>query len=1209
MYLNFAKKSGIWVYYAKKSLLIMNFSAILLLVVVMQVSASSMGQTVNVNVKNVPLSSVLKEIRHQTGYDFFYSKDLLKDAKMISLSCKNTTIEKVLDSCLSGLPITYEIKDKVVLFRKKEDVTVPVDYSVPPITLTGRITDSTGNPLKGATIRLKRTPTVIGTDSNGEFTMPGLKAGDVIIISFVGYQTREIVVSGEPSHYLNIVLKAEINKLTEIAVVSNGYQTLSKERSTGSFGKPDMSLVYERSFSMNILQRLDGLVPGLVINNSPGATQNPILVRGLTTVGTEVIPGLGIYGNGTNRNPLYVVDGIPITDINTINPQDVADVTVLKDATAASIWGARAANGVIVINTKKGSTGGKLKVQYDAFLNFQGKPNTNYYPGMSSRDLIKNAEEIFDPETYTWGSLTDYPSSGMPPHEVILYNRYRGLISSEQATKSLDSLSAIDNRKQIRDLLYTNALLSNQTLSVAGSTKLYSFYGSFAYTRNNSYQPGNNTNTYKLNLRQGFSAGPHIHFDLVTDLTNTLSNAKRPVTADSRFYPYQLFRDANGHHLSMSYMGTLSDSIRQDYQERSGINLDYIPLDELNYGYTKSNMLNTRNILNVNISLVKGLSFSGTYGYINGNTRQESYDDIKSYKMRYELLQFTVAPSTSASPVYYLPTTGGTFATSNSTSRSWTVRNLLNYTNSWNESQHQLTLLAGQEVQEQRTLGNTSQVRGYNLQLQSYSMLDYQTLSTIGVAGTVIPNYGVVSLLDENIFSQTETISRFRSYFANGAYTYDRKYSINGSFRIDKSNLFGLDKSAQNKPVWSVGVKWELSNEGFLSGASWINNLAFRTTYGLSGNAPSPGTSASFDILSKYSSAYLPNGAGLYISSPANRNLSWESTKTTNFGLDFSVLNNIVSGSLDIYNKATSNLLGYMPTNALTGYSSVTGNVGDLSNKGIELSLTTINIKKGAFKWSTMLNVSYNKNKLVNVTSAYNTTEGYLRIYQSYVKGYPAYSVFAYQYMGLDDLGDPQIKLQDGTVTKSPYVSSTADVQYKGTTQPKVNGGLTNIFNYGKWMLSANAVFNLGHVMRREGNLLYTGAPTHSNFSGNFHSDFGKRWRTAGDEKTTNIPSYVSDSYTSYSRRDVNYYTYGDINVVSAAFVKLRDISLSYSLPSYILKKLRAEQIVLRSQVSNIMLWKANKYGIDPEFQDGNFGSLTMPAGQKTFTVGINAQF
>jgi TonB-linked SusC/RagA family outer membrane protein len=1208
MYLKFARKSGIWVSYAKKMLLVMNFSTMLLLSVVMQVSARSLGQTVTINVKNAPVTAILKEIRNQTGYDFFYDKSILSDARLLTLSSTNTPIEKVLDSCLSGLPITYEIKDKAVLLKKKEASPLPL-ISELPVTLTGRITDSVGTPLRGASIRLKKSSRLIQADNNGEFTLTAVYPGDVVIFSFVGYCSQEITVSSKTPPHLAIVLKAEINKLTEIAVVSNGYQTLPKERSTGSFGKPEMSLVYDRSFSMNILQRLDGLVPGLTINNSPSASQNPILIRGLTTVGTELYPGLGIYGSGTDRNPLYVVDGIPVTDINIVNPQDVADITVLKDATAASIWGARAANGVIVINTKKGNVDGRLKVQYDAFVNFQGKPNTDYYPGMNSRDFIKNSEEIFDPVTYDWGQLSASPLAGIAPHQVIMYNRYRGVISAAQAQSSLDSLSGIDNRKQIKDLLYTNAMISNQTLSVSGGTRLYSFYGSAAYTRTNSYQPGNHTNAYKLNLRQAFAAGPRVHFDLITDLGTNQSDAKRPVTADSRFLPYQLFRDGNGHNLSMPYTGSLSDSLRMDYQARSGINLDYIPLDELNYGYTTSNQINTRNLLNANVDLGKGLSFSGTYGYTTGTTKGESYDDIKSYKMRMELLQFTVAPTVGVDPVYYLPTTGGTFATSNAKSTSWTVRNQLNYNKDWNNLRHRLTMLAGQEVQEQRSVSTSSMVRGYNTELQTYTMLDYQTLSTVGVAGTVMPNAWIVSLLGDNLFSRNELLSRFRSYYANGSYTYNSKYALNASFRIDKSNLFGVDKSAQNKPVWSVGGKWIMSSEPFLSNVSWLNSLAIRSTYGLSGNAPSPGTSASFDILTTYPSTYLPNGAGLAISSPANKKLSWESTKTINAGLDFSVLNNSISGSVDVYKKATSNLLGYMPVSALTGYTNVTGNVGDLDNQGVELTLTTINVRTKQFSWTTMLNASYNKNKLINVTSAFNSTSGSSRIYQSYVKGYAAYSLFAYKYKGLDNEGDPQIELSDGKTTKTPYVATTGDIRYQGTTQPVVNGGFTNIFTLRSWTLSANAVFNLGHVMRREPNLLYTGNPTHSNFSGNLHKDFASRWKKPGDENSTNIPSYVADSYTSYSRRDVSYYTYGDVNVVSAAYAKLRDVSLSYSLPAFLLKKMRASQVQLRAQVSNIMLWKANKYGIDPEFQDATNGVQTMPVGQKAFTVGINAKF
>ncbi|WP_143150746.1 SusC/RagA family TonB-linked outer membrane protein [Chitinophaga sancti] len=317
----------------------------------------------------------------------------------------------------------------------------------------------------------------------------------------------------------------------------------------------------------------------------------------------------------------------------------------------------------------------------------------------------------------------------------------------------------------------------------------------------------------------------------------------------------------------------------------------------------------------------------------------------------------------------------------------------------------------------------------------------------------------------------------------------------------------------------------------------------------------------------------------------------------------------LTNSNIDVYKKSTDNLLGYMPVSALTGYTSVTGNVGSLENKGIELTLTTANIKGKQFSWTTLLNASYNKNKLTNVTSAINTTLGDVRIYQSYVKGYAAYSVFAYKYMGLDEEGDPRIGLKDGTTTKTSYTAATDDIPYKGTTQPVINGGLTNVFTFRSWTLSANAVFSLGHVMRREVNQLFTGNPLHGVLTGNFHQEFANRWKQPGDEQRTNIPGYVSDTYTSYSRRDVNYYIYGDVNVISAAYAKLRDISLSYSLPAFILKKLHASQIQLRTQVSNIMLWKANKYGIDPEFQDANNGLQTMPVGQKAFTVGINAKF
>lgn len=1212
MYLKFNRNAGL-LPHARKLMLIMKLSAILLTAIALQASARTMSQTVTLNVRNESLANVIREIRVQSGYDFFFSSDLMQKTIPVTLQVKNAGIEEVLKKCLAGLPITYHIENRVVMLKEAAEVKT-ANYAAflpPPQEVKGRITDSAGMPLEGAAVRLKKESKTVYTNSRGEFTLSGASGGMDIVVSYIGYTTRELTVPENYEGVLAIVLRTDVNKLSEISIVSNGYQVLPKERSAGSFGKPDMAIVNSRTFSMSAIQRMEGLVPGLVINNTPGATLNPILVRGLTTVGTEVVPGLGLYGAGTDRSPLYVVDGIPITDPNMINPQDIADMNVLRDATAASIWGARAANGVIVITTRKGNSNSRIKVQYDAFANFQGKPNINYYPGMNSRQMIAAAEEIFDDNLFPWASSVSYPdySFGMPPHEKLLYDLKKDAATAQAARKSLDSLGGIDNRQQIKDLLYQNAFLSNQTLSVSGGQQQYSFYGSLSYTRNRDYMPGSGSNAYKINLRQNLALGSRINFDLVTDITNTFGSAKRPVSVDSRFYPYQLFRDASGRNLDMAYMKALSDSVRMDYQNRSKINLGYVPLDELNYGYTKTEQLFNRNVLNVKVKLLEGLSFSGTYGYSKTTTKREAYDDKKSYDVRYELVQFTVAPTANSTPVYYLPTTGGTFASSNVNLNSWTIRNQLNYDKSWNKLKHQLTLLAGQEIQEQKTVALSSKVRGYNDQLQSYMLLDYVTLSAMGVPGTIIPNAWFTSILNEDYFGRSESLSRFRSYYANGAYTYNRKYSLNGSLRFDKSNLFGIDQSAQNRPVWAAGTKWNIASEDFMTDVSFVNNLALRATYGVAGNAPIPGTAASADILARYPSTLLPNGGGYYIATPANRKLTWESTKTLNLGVDFSLANNRLSGSVDFYEKKTTDMLGYLTANALTGYASVLGNVGDMYNKGIELSLTTINISGRNFRWSSMVNMSYNKNKITRVAPAYATTSGSTRMYQQYVPGYAAFAVFAYKYAGLDNVGDPQIYLADGTVSKTPYITTPDDVKYAGTTQPVWSGGFSNTFSYKGWSVNANIILNMGHVMRRETNSLFTGRPSHALFGGNFNKEFNDRWKKAGDETSTSIPAYVADANTSYSRRDVSYYQYADINVISAAYAKLRDISLSYQLPAAFSRKIRAEQVVLRAQLTNLMLWKANKYGIDPEFNDATFGNLSMPVAQKSVAIGINVKF
>ena len=1186
-------------------ILTMKLITLLLFTAVLQVSASTYAQQVSLSEKNAPLEQVFYKIRAQTGYDILFTTSLLKGSKPVTIKVTNGSLNEVLKQVFKGQPLEYSIEDKsVVVFEKQKTVLEKItDLFAVTVDVKGQVvSDSTRAPLIGANVRSKANRAVVTTDVNGAFTLRNVEIGTVLEISYIGFVTQQVIVTKENAANVNIILKNDVSRLQEVSIVSNGYQTIAKERSAGSFAKPDLTIVANRSTSMNILQRLDGLIPGLTINNAPGQAGSNYLIRGITTVSTSPLP-------------LYVVDGIPIADVSNINPQDIADITVLKDATAASIWGSRAANGVIVIITKRGIRGEKVRVTYDAFVNFQGKPDLNYFPVLNSQQFIQAARETFDPVAYPYTSVTlPTAGAGLAPHEIILYNQNLGKITAAQANSSLDSLASISNSQQIKDLFYRNAMLMNHTFSVSGGQKNYAFYGSAAYTDSRNNRPGQSNKSYKINIRQDFNVGKRIRLGLITDLTNNVGSSPRNITVTNQFYPYQLFQDNAGNNISMPYMTSLPDAVRLDYEARSRINLNYNPLDEVNYGYNKTDLLLSRNIFNVNVKLIDGLSYTGTYSFIKSTSRTRDYDDRNSFRVRAQTAQFTVAPTAASTPVYNLPNIGGNYQVSNANQRNWTVRNQLDYNKSWNNGLHQLTLLAGQEVQELFNVINLSSIKGWDPLLQTGSLINYSTLNA-GLANPVWPGIlgANISQLNDPIFGQSEVLSRFNSYFGNLAYTFNHKYAINGSYRVDKSNNFGLNTAAQNKPVWSVGGKWAIGEENFIKNVTWLDNLALRATYGIAGNPPIPGTAASYDIVSSTSNSFLPNGRGLQIATPANRSLTWEGSTTINLGVDVAVLHNRLSAAIDVYQKKTKDLLGYLPTNSLTGYPTIYGNLGDLENKGVELSLTSINMRTPAFTWSTTLNGAYNKNLITSlniVTTPISTGSG--RVAQQFTTGYPGYAVFAYEYAGLDNLGDPQIRLADGTVTKALNASKPDDIKFMGTTQPKWSGGLSNNFTYKSFGLNLNAIFNLGHVMRRDVNNFYSTRLTHSSTSGGFttgnvHADFIDRWRQPGDELTTNIPSFVANP-TIAARRDINYYTLADINVISASFVKMRDITFTYSLPQSFIKKIHAEGIMLRAQVSNLMLWKANKDGIDPEFQNGSAGYRTLRTGQGTVSFGLNVR-
>ncbi|WP_165825341.1 SusC/RagA family TonB-linked outer membrane protein [Pedobacter yonginense] len=1181
---------------------IMKLTTFILIVSMMQVSAAGFAQRLNLKKNSISLEKVFLEIRKQTGYDVFFENTKLKTSTLINADFDNATLETVMNKIIGTNPLAYTISDKTIVLRDKETGFLEkITNYFNRADVRGRVVDSTGMPLPGANIRLKNGKASVYSNSNGEFTMTGVDPGSIIVITYIGYLTREVTVTAENANNLRVVMAFDTNKLAEVAIVSNGYQTISKERSAGSFTSVDMNVVSNRSTSMNVLQSLDGLVPGLVVNNAPNRSQ--LLIRGISTTG-------GTTGTGTTAQPLYVVDGlaVPIITANdnipdivlSINPQDVESITVLKDATAASIWGARAANGVIVITTKKGKFGSKLRINYNGFVNFQGKPDLDYANLLNSRQFVETAKEIFTPAyfaQYPYATVNTVIGGGIYPLEYLYYNN--GFAPSQT---QLDALANTDNRQQIKDLLYRDAMLSNHSISLTGGSDKYAFYGSATYTNTVSSVPGEKNNTYKINVNQDFKINKALSLHLLTDFTNLRSSSKRNPQSGSSdidyfFTPYQLFQDASGNNLSIPFMTGYSNDVLTNAQARSRINLDYNPLNEFEYGNTLRDGLLARINGGFKLNIIKGLRAEGTYGYIKGKNKVRDYESPQSYTVRKEVATFTVAADPTVVPKYYLPNTtsplsGGRLTNLNGEQTKWDIRHQLIY--DLNMGKHALTVLAGQEAQEQFSSSTTTRVRGFDDILLTSQTVDFVTIGAL-LPNTVLPNFSSVgSTMANDSFSTNETTSRYTSYYANLGYTYNSKYTFNASWRNDQSNLFGKDKAAQNKPIYAFGGKWTISNEEFMKPVAWIQSLALRATYGITGNSPEVGIAASQDIIRGSSSPFFQGNTGTSIVTPGNPDLSWERTATTNLGLDFSILRNRLSASIDVYDKKSTNLLGIIFPNSFTGFPlGITGNQGTITNKGIEVNLSSENIRSQNFNWQTRWTFAYNKSTMVEISNFTQATTGAAQVNASIKLGYPAYALFAYQYGGLDNTGAPQVILADGSVSKNPTITKADDLLYMGTQQPVYNGGLTNNFQYKNFTLSANMVYNLGHVMRRPRNLSYGGQ-----FRRNVSVDFLSRWKVPGDEAFTDIPAFRT---TSTPAVETNYFTLGDVNVISASFVKLRDITLFYDLPKFLASKIKAQGVTFRAQVSNVMLWTKNKYGVDPEF----LGAVA-PYNQNTFTIGAN---
>ena len=1159
----------------------------------------------NLNMKNATVEKVVGEIKKQSNFDFIYDANMISKLPRVTLDVKDATIESVLEACLKGTKVWYKIDKNVIMLVPSKEVHPKTDTEKkdPKLEINGKVTDEDGIPLPGATVMEEGTMNGTTTDVNGNFTFSVSGTASSLKVSFIGFESQTIEVGNKTQ--FNIVLKESTMALSEVVIT--GYQSISKERSAGSFAVVKGNSIQDRANNRdNILESMEGLVPGLSVNMSADADDNKYLIRGITSI-------------NSNRTPLFVIDGVPssaATVESMLNGSDIESVTVLKDATAASIWGSRSANGVIVITTKKGTKNGKLNISYNGGFTYKGKPDYSYQDQMDSKTFIKNVTELFDPSTFTGSYADAYPwderNESIKPifaYEIPLYQYYLGEITLAERDAILNQLASQDRQKQYEKYFMSNAYLTNHTISFSGGNDVHDFYVSLGY-KGQQGSAKDHTDNYSIYAKENLNITKWMKLDLILNASSGQSKSHlAPYNYDAvgaisfTSLPYAIFYDASGN--PISYTTTLyNQATITGAEEISGINLDWYPVDDYKATTQESKSNNIRVNAGLTINLFKGLKYEGRFQYASLNSNGETYQPQETFAVRLDRVM-----ATTMDGVAHLPKKGGYFRTTDSYNTSYTIRNQLSYDNSFGpDKKHQITALIGSEINQNKTASHGISMRGYDSQTMQVVPYNEYFVSQTGVENPLIVQ---LEGFDTNKFSRTnysqaEMVSRFVSFYSNAAYTYNNKYTLNGSLRVDQSNLFGSDPSVQYKPIWSLGTAWNMTKEKFMENVSFVDYLSLRLSYGFSGNSPKPGMGGPFNLIEAVTDAnYSEFGLGYFISSPANDKLTWEKTRTVNIGFDFSVLKNKLSGSFNLYSKKTTGLFATTKINSTSGYNSVLANIGELTNKGFELSLNSSNITTNNFSWNTNFTLAYNKNKLVKmyIEPAYG---GYASaVTNNYIKGRPAQAISAFEWAGLDPAdGAPRAYDSQGNIIRSVNDIDSLGVHYKGTAIAPWTGALTNTFRYKNFELSCLFIYNIGNKMHNDPNTQYTG-----HIAGNLGNDFDKRWRNPGDENTTNVPSYYFENNPNILESDYIFlYRYADINVLDASYIKLRELSFGYNMPKDICRKMNAERVKISVQATNLWLIAFNKEGIDPEsfyLQSGSRADKYPPS----FSLNLSIDF
>lgn len=1152
------------------------------------------GQNVTISISQQPLGKALEIVQQQTGYLFFYEKDLLRDAPKVSLSIRNKPLKETLDLLFKNQPFKFEIVGKTIVVREKDRPPSPkINNEQEGINVTGKVVNEEEIPLAGASVLVKETNKKVMTDKEGRFSINNVLQNSTLAISYIGYQTAEINAK------MSILIKLQIapTSLSEVSVVSTGYQEIPKERATGSFVQINNEQL-NRRISTNILDRLEGVASGVLFskNNLAGNEKTGITIRGRSTIDPNV-----------NADPLVVLDNFPYEgDLANINPNDIESITLLKDAAAASIWGARAGNGVIVITSKKGSFNRPLRIEAVGNIGVGEKPDLNY-----SKNFV-NSNDYINLETYlfTQGFFDSDLSGNLnrpmvsPVVELLAKKRANPSLAVE-IDNEINSLRENDVRKDYSKYVYRNSINRQYSIGLNGGSSAAAYNVSLGYDDNLSNLVKNTFNRLTLNSQTTFHITKNMELGAGVNYFQTISENNTNESAYGNFiavsnkyqpiYPYARLADDDGNHLAVNKQ--FQNSYVSEMAALGFLDYRYRPLDEINLA---DNTMRIKNLIlrgSLKYKFTSFLSAQLQYQNEQQTSAGRNLQSVEAYSTRALINRF--AQRNTGTGIFTYPVPLGSILNLDNTelkSNNWRAQ--ANYQQVFG-SRHEISGIAGAEIREIETTSTSRISYGYNDEVGTgVGNINYNTSLNINPTGTATiqtPPSGV-----------TGRTNRLISYFANASYTFDTKYTATVSARKDGANIFGVKTNDRITPLWSAGIGWEISKEDFYR-LSFLPFAKFRATYGFNGNVYN-------------ASAYLTFGTTLTnpmtglryatVGRAPNQDLSWERVKNINIGLDFATKNSIISGTLELYLKDGLDLIQSTPLPPSTGFTTYFGNAASNRTKGLDLTLRSINLN-GKLKWNTSLLLSALKDKITHYDVKYTAANLIAAASQATTAESPIlfptvgrslYGIYSYKWAGLDPAtGDPQGYL-NGQVSKDYLAilsnATTDNIIYHGSSRPTVFGALANTFTYRNFSLIANITYKLGYYFRRT----TTGTNAQSVLLKlTMHSDYAQRWQKPGDEATTDVPSVI---YPANTNRNA-FYQGSSTLVERADHIRLQDIGIRYTLDKSQWAGMPFKSLQATIYANNLgIFWAENNKGIDPDF----IYMYTAP-NPKMLTFGLKATF